>query len=281
LKHVTTLSALQTVRSASQLGNKRVAFVPTMGALHDGHRALFEAARSVADQVFASVFVNPLQFGPGEDFEAYPRDLPGDLQRLEDWGVEVAFTPSPEVMYPSGHRTYVEVSGITEDLCGASRPGHFRGVATVVLKLLNAVRPSLALFGEKDFQQLVVIRSLVRDLSLPVEIVGVETVREPDGLARSSRNVRLSAEDRLRATGLYRALQAGKACLEGGAEKPLEVMQAVSNALSGDGIEPEYVALRRFLDLGRVRDLKTPFLVLVAAKFGSTRLIDNLILRRP
>jgi pantoate--beta-alanine ligase len=229
-----------------------VALVPTMGALHAGHTALFDVARRECDVVVASVFVNPAQFDQSADLAAYPRDLERDVEIADDHGVDVVFAPSAAELYPAGFATWVEPAGAAEGLEGAHRPGHFRGVATICLKLFNVVRPQCAYFGRKDAQQVAVVRQMVRDLNVPVEIRVVETVRDPDGLALSSRNARLSPEERARAVAIPRALETRD-------------VERARTVLANAGVEPEYVA---------VADFDGPTLA-VAARVGDVRLIDN------
>ncbi|HID10262.1 MAG TPA: pantoate--beta-alanine ligase, partial [Candidatus Latescibacteria bacterium] len=206
---------------------ERIGFVPTMGYLHEGHLSLVRLAKERSDRIVVSIFVNPIQFGPQEDYNRYPRDLKRDLRVLRDLGVDAAFVPSVEEMYPEGFCTYVHVEGLTEGLCGAFRPGHFRGVTTVVTKLFLAVRPHVAAFGQKDAQQAFVIKRMVRDLNMDVEIVVGPTVREEDGLAMSSRNMYLSPDERRQATVLYRALMRAKAMVEAGERDPKAVVGAM------------------------------------------------------
>ena len=255
----------------------RVGVVMTMGALHDGHRALMRLARAAADVVVVTIFVNPLQFGPAEDLAKYPRTLEADLVACEAEGVDLVFTPTPEVVYPDEPLVRVTAGALGEVLCGASRPGHFDGVLTVVSKLLHLTRPDVAFFGEKDAQQLALIRRMVRDLDFPVEVVGVPTVREPDGLALSSRNVYLSPEQRVTALALSRALRAGHAAGADGPEAVTNAARAVLDAEPGlrldylDLVDPDTLApLDRSHDAG---------LLAVAAWVGSTRLIDNVTIR--
>jgi pantoate--beta-alanine ligase len=252
-----------------------------MGNLHAGHLALIGAARAQATRVVASIFVNPLQFGPTEDLDAYPRTFEQDRIGLESARCHLLFAPRVETLYPRGlgAQTRVEVPGLSEILCGASRPGHFRGVATVVCKLFNMVQPDLALFGEKDFQQLLVVRRMVEDLAMPIEVQGVETVREPDGLAMSSRNGYLSPEERERAPALYRALARARDALIDGAT-PEVVEQEAEDALRAAGLAPDYVQVRRADDLEPPGDQDLDLVILAAAQLGRARLIDNLRLRR-
>src|SRR4030042_416278 len=215
-------------RAASwRAGALKVALVPTMGYFHPGHLGLMEYGRPLGGRVVGSLFVNPAQFGPQEDYGRYPRDLERDAEMARGVGVDVLYTPSAEQMYPPGYQTYVEVEGLTRSLCGASRPGHFRGVATVVLKLFNQVQPQAAIFGEKDYQQLAVVKRMSADLDLPLEIVGRPIVREPDGLAMSSRNTYLSPEERAAALCLYRALLSARELLLSGAKSREQVLEAV------------------------------------------------------
>jgi pantoate--beta-alanine ligase len=252
--------------------------VPTMGALHEGHLALIRSARQECGVVAVSIFVNPTQFGPTEDYAAYPRPLERDLSLCEEQGVDFVFHPQAGDMFPGGYSTYVEVEGLSEILCGASRPGHFRGVATVVLKLLNIVRPHRAYFGEKDYQQLVIIRRLVKDLNAPVEVVGVPTVRDSDGLALSSRNEYLSAEERQKALSLNRALLAGKAAFEKGERSADAIEKIIRKGLQKPGIVVEYIQVVEPESLGRPAELSGPVWALVAARVGKTRLIDNMLI---
>ena len=262
--------------------DRRIALVPTMGNLHRGHLALVEAALEAADRVVVSLFVNPLQFGPGEDYERYPRTLAADREALEGIGAHLLFAPAEAELYPHGREehTRVEVPGLSDILCGASRPGHFAGVATVVAKLFGIVQPDLALFGEKDYQQLLVIRRLVRDLCLPLEVLGRPTVREADGLALSSRNLYLTVEERRRAPALYRALSRAARDLAEGREPTTVEARGLAD-LRAAGLRPDYFAVRRAADLNPPgpddRDLR----VLAAAYLGGARLIDNLPARRP
>ena len=251
---------------------RKIALVPTMGALHDGHRQLLRTARRLPNAVLAtSIFVNPLQFGQGEDFERYPRPLEADLDVCREERVELVFTPEKEALYPPGAHVTVHPGPLGDELEGAARPGHFAGVLTVVAKLFNIVRPDYALFGEKDYQQLVLIKRMVRDLNLEVNVIGVPIVREADGLARSSRNVYLDAEQRAAAVALSAALQAGARVSAGGPGVVLDSARAVLD--KEPGVDVDYLELRD-PDLGPAPDRGAARL-LVAARVGSTRLIDN------
>lgn len=260
----------------------RIGFVPTMGNLHAGHQSLVDAARARCHRVVASVFVNPTQFGPNEDFGRYPRTLDADAIGLTAHGCDLLFAPAVDTLYPFGidAATQVNVPGVTEPLEGEFRPGHFAGVATVVLRLLNLVQPDVALFGRKDYQQLLTIRRLAADLCLPIEIVDVATMREPDGLAMSSRNQYLSADDRPRAARIHATLQEMRVSLQRG-KKIATIEHDAVQALEGAGFRVDYAAVRRAADLASPAPKERVGLIaLVAARLGSTRLIDNLPLDR-
>lgn len=254
----------------------RVGFVPTMGYLHDGHAALVRRARAECDVVVASIFVNPLQFGAGEDFATYPRDLDRDLAILAADGTDLVFVPEANEFYPEGAASAVVVGGVAQPLEGAFRPGHFRGVATVVAMLFNAVLPNVAYFGEKDWQQLQVVRRMVRDLHIPVEIVPVRTVREPDGLAMSSRNVRLSADDRARALCVPRAIGAACNLYLTGERSPAKLEAAMRDVLAAEpAAVPDYAVVVDGESLQPVETVGDSARVLVAVRLGGVRLIDN------
>jgi len=273
---IATIPALrETIRSWRTFGDT-VAFVPTMGNLHAGHLRLVEEARKLASRVVVSIFVNPTQFCAGEDFGAYPRTPEEDEDRLKGSGADLLFMPYADEVYPAGAVTVVEVPGVSDDLCGKFRPGHFRGVATVVCKLFNMVQPDVALFGEKDWQQLTVIRRMVVDLNLPLHVVGVPTVRESSGLAMSSRNAYLSGEEKQRATALHRSLLQAKAKLEAGMRDYPAIEAASVQMLQNEGFRIDYFTIRRLDDLTGPRTDDTDFVVLVAAWLGRARLIDNI-----
>lgn len=256
-----------------------IAFVPTMGYFHRGHLSLMEYGRSVGDKLAVSLFVNPTQFGPGEDLDRYPRDLDRDAALAREVGVDVLFTPATEQMYPPGYQTFVTVEEVSRGLCGASRPGHFRGVATVVLKLFNIVMPHVAIFGEKDYQQLVVIRRLVADLNLPIEVVGRPIVREEDGLAMSSRNTYLSPEERRAALCLYRALQAARRLVSARKNRREEILATVRQVISQTPYTRiDYLALVDPETLEEVDAVRGAARLALAVWVGNTRLIDNCLL---
>jgi len=258
---------------AARARGERVAFVPTMGALHEGHVKLLREARGLGQRLALSIFVNPTQFGPNEDLARYPRDLPGDLAKAAGAGTDVAFVPDARDVYPAGFQTTVEVRELARGLCGPFRPGHFAGVATVVCKLFNVVRPDVAVFGEKDYQQLAIVRRMVTDLDMGIEIVGIPTVREPDGLAMSSRNAYLSPQERARALSLSRALFAARDAAAGGARDGALLVAQARAALDVDRVD--YVELVDADTLQQVTDLRRPAVLAVAAFVGRTRLIDN------
>jgi pantoate--beta-alanine ligase len=259
-----------------------IAFVPTMGFLHEGHLTLMREGRRRASLLASSLFVNPTQFAPNEDFSRYPRNFERDCELMETVPVDVLFAPEPDVMYPSGSQTWVEATDITQGLCGAHRPGHFRGVTTVVAKLFNVVKPHVALFGEKDYQQLRSIQRMVTDLNFDLEIVPVPTVRERDGLAMSSRNAYLSPEERERALALSRALEAASECFRAGACTPIQLACAARAVLERTkGLEIEYIEAVDAESLQRVERNDRPIVVAIAARVGKTRLIDNMVFARP
>ena len=255
-----------------------IALVPTMGNLHEGHLSLLKQARSIADRTVVSIFVNPIQFGKGEDYERYPSTLEEDRKKLAENGLDLLFAPDLKQLYPSGtdSDTRITVPDLSNILCGEFRPGHFSGVATVVMKLLINVQPHVALFGEKDYQQLLVIRRMVRDLCMPVEIIGAPTEREPDGLALSSRNAYLNKEERAKAPLIYRTLQeAGEKLHHPDASIPA-IEKAGLDQLAAAGFRPEYFSVRRTSDLGPVQEGDNELSILVAAWLGGARLIDNI-----
>lgn len=268
---------MQACAAAWQQAGQKIAFVPTMGNLHVGHLSLVEMAMTVADRVVVSIFVNPLQFNEGNDFEAYPRTLDDDLQQLAGYRVDAVFAPSEADLYPHGREglTWVEVPTLSTMLEGASRPGHFRGVTTVVAKLFHLVQPQVAVFGEKDYQQLLVVRQMVADLNFPVEIIGLPTRREADGLALSSRNTRLTVTERRIAPALYRSLRALREKIRAGANDFGQLESQMMLELRQQGMDPEYLCVRSAKDLGPAR-AGDDLVIVAAARLGQTRLIDNL-----
>jgi len=255
-----------------------IAFVPTMGFLHEGHLSLMREGRQRASLMASSLFVNPTQFGPNEDFSRYPRNFEGDCAMMRQVPVDVLFAPEPDVMFPRGSQTWVEVTEMTGGLCGAHRPGHFRGVTTVVAKLFNIVKPHIALFGEKDYQQFRAIERMVEDLNFDIQIVPVPTIREPDGLAMSSRNAYLSSDQRRQALALSGALRAAAAAFKAGARDPHELVQAARRSLEGTPeVQVEYVEAVDARTLENVARIERPVVVAIAARLGPTRLIDNMV----
>ncbi|MDP4650821.1 MAG: pantoate--beta-alanine ligase [Haliea sp.] len=277
MRTYTAIAALQSsLRNCRQQG-QRIAFVPTMGNLHEGHLDLVRKARTLADVVIVSIFVNPLQFGPNEDLDAYPRTLAADKEKLFSEGVQHLFLPEPQDMYPEGMalQTQVQVPDLSETLCGSSRPGHFTGVTTVVSKLFNIVQPDVAVFGEKDFQQLTIIRKMVTDLCMPIHIEGVATARDTDGLAKSSRNGFLSADQRSLAPLIHETLVSCRDAIACGFDNFLQLESHARMQLLQAGFEPDYFAIRDARTLRAVNEDTEEIAILAAARLGSTRLIDN------
>ena len=273
------ISGMQRTADALRAGGRRIGFVPTMGYLHEGHASLIRHARKRADEVVVSIFVNPAQFGPGEDYQTYPKDLDRDLRLIREAGADTVFIPSAEEMYPPDFATFVHVEGLTEGLCGVARPGHFRGVTTVVAKLFTSVKPHLAVFGQKDAQQALVIRRMVRDLNLDVEVQIAPTVREPDGLAMSSRNIYLNPDERLQAPALYQALRLAQQMARAGERNAPKIIQKMRDLISErPGARIDYVSIVDTQGLRPVEQLAGEVLVAVAVRFGRARLIDNVIL---
>ena len=276
---VETRDALRVELAGARLAGKTIGFVPTMGALHAGHAALIQQARQENDFVIVSIFVNPTQFGPNEDFQRYPRPFDKDVALCEELGVDLIFHPAPEALYPPGYRTYVEVTGLQNGLCGATRPGHFRGVATVVLQLFNLVNPDRAYFGQKDAQQVRIIQQLVSDLHLRVKAVVAPTVRDSDGLALSSRNQYLDPEQRRHAPVLWQALNEARARIEAGERDAVAIQRFLTERINATpGAVLDYAAVVDANSLEPIAQLRGPALLALAVKFGSTRLIDNLVI---
>lgn len=266
------------VRQARAKGHS-IGFVPTMGYLHEGHLELMRRARGQCDTVVVSIFVNPTQFGPGEDLASYPRDLERDARMAEGVGADAVFNPGAEEIYPPGYCTYVDVERITENLCGASRPGHFRGVATVVTKLFNIVKPDYAFFGQKDAQQVLIIKRMAADLNMEVEVVTVPTVRERDGLAMSSRNLYLGPEQRRAALVLSKSLNRAAEEVRAGERNAAKIRQLVIDMIKAEPLaDIDYVEIYSHPDLEPVDTIKGPTLLALAVKMGRARLIDNIIL---
>jgi len=278
MKIVESVKEMQVLTGRFRQAGRTIAFVPTMGYLHRGHLELLREGRKRGDVLVLSIYVNPTQFGAGEDLEKYPRNLERDYKMAEGEGVDVVFCPASGEMYPEHYQTFVNVEEVTGNLCGLSREGHFRGVATVCCKLFNIINPQVAIFGQKDFQQLVVIRRMVQDLNMGLSIIGLPTVREPDGLAMSSRNVYLSEKERETALCLSRALLRAKGLFEGGAREAPKILKAVTELLT----ESPLVCLEyaKICDLTTLKDiplLDRPAVLALAAKVGQTRLIDNYV----
>ena len=276
---IQTVREMQRWSEDQRLERKTVAFVPTMGFLHEGHLSLVREAKNRGDVVVVSIFVNPMQFNQTSDFDKYPRDEDQDERALEALGTDVLFMPPPAEIYPDGYQSAVEVEKVSQPLCGAFRPGHFRGVTTVVAKLFNMVKPHCALFGEKDFQQCVVIKRMVRDLNFDIDIVTLPTVREDDGLAMSSRNARLSAAERETSLCVSRALTAAQELVSGGQASPVVILQAVQQILTQNAeVRVEYASLCQPETLEEVEQISGPTLLAIAVWVGDVRLIDNRVL---
>lgn len=270
---------MRAIVTEAKKNNQTIGLVPTMGYLHQGHLSLMEKARENCAVLITSIFVNPLQFGVGEDYEEYPRDLTKDSILAEEVGVDYIFAPIVDDMYPKGHLTFVETEKITQMMCGNSRPGHFTGVTTVVTKLFNIVQPDEAYFGEKDAQQLIIIKKMVQDLNIPVQVIGLPIVREADGLAMSSRNVYLNAEERSQAVVLNKSLKKAEQLLNEGVRNLTEIKVAIESTLAQAPLaQIDYVEIRNGEDLSPLEEVFTgKILIALAVKFGDTRLIDNMI----
>lgn len=276
---IETIAEMKAFSRAARLSGATVGFVPTMGYLHEGHLSLMRQVQAQTDKLVVSIFVNPTQFGPNEDLAKYPRDLPRDTELCASVGVDAIFLPTPAMMYPDGYHTYVNVENLTTSLCGASRPGHFRGVTTVVLKLFNIVNPDVAAFGRKDYQQLQVLKRMVVDLNLDVKILEGQTVREADGLALSSRNKYLNGEQRSNALVLSRSLKQAHALYAAGERDPLAIVKAVKDSISATpGCSVDYVELVDAQHLSPIASIAKPAVLALAVKLGNTRLIDNTVL---
>lgn len=277
MKLIHTIVEMQACSHDWQQAGVKIAFVPTMGNLHAGHLDLVKKAMQVAERIVVSIFVNPMQFNEDSDFEAYPRTLDADIQKLDDYRVDALFVPSANEFYPQGreHVTWVEVPELSSFLEGSSRPGHFRGVTTVVAKLFNCVQPQVAIFGEKDFQQLLVVQRMGADLNFPIDIIGIPTRREEDGLAMSSRNSRFSVAERQKAPALYRALRGLREKILAGENDFARLESQAMAQISAEGMMPEYISVRSAKDLG-VPQTEADLVIVAAARLGQTRLIDNI-----
>jgi pantoate--beta-alanine ligase len=277
MKFIRTIKDIKKHLGQIRSRRQRVALVPTMGYLHEGHLSLIREARRLASVVVSSVFVNPTQFSPSEDLDRYPRDLSGDKRKLKHEGVTIMFAPDTAEIYPEGFQTYVDVTEVTRDYCGATRPGHFRGVTSIVNKMFNIVKPDVAIFGQKDYQQLVAIRQMVRDLSMEVDVVGMPTLREEDGLAMSSRNAYLSPSQRQQATAIFRGLRKAKRLLDSGERDSAELAAVVLDLLREEqDIRVEYVSVCDPETLERIPEVESSAILLVAIRIAETRLIDNI-----
>lgn len=279
IKIINKISRMQKITSDIKKRGEKISFVPTMGALHEGHLSLVKMAKNYAKNLIVSIFVNPIQFGPKEDFNKYPRDIKGDIQKLEPLGVNYVFVPSIEEMYEEGYETYVEVKNLTQHLCGLRREGHFRGVAVVCLKLFNICNPDFAIFGEKDYQQLLVIKKMVRDLNLPLKIISHPTVREKDGLAMSSRNLYLREDERKKAAVIYKTLKHLQTIIINGNDNATEIQKLGIKMIEDEGGVVQYLNICDPETLDDIQEIKKDVLIATAVFFGKTRLIDNIIVR--
>lgn len=279
MKIVTAISEMQSLADSFRKESKTIGFVPTMGFLHAGHVSLMQRAQQECDVVVASIFVNPTQFGPNEDLDRYPRDEAGDRKTCEAAGVDVLFMPTASEMYPEKPSVFISVEGLSDILEGAIRPGHFRGVATVVAKLFNIVKPQKAFFGQKDYQQCAVVKRMVKGLDMDVEVVAIATMREPDGLAMSSRNSYLSPGERLKAAVIYRALSAAEQLAKTGVRQPEALKSKIQAVVREEkGIELDYLEIVDPESLARLASAQDRMVLLIAVRIGRTRLIDNLVL---
>ena len=279
LQRVSSISTMKEISQSLRKQNMTIGFVPTMGCLHAGHLNLVKRSLETCDRTVVSIFVNPTQFGPNEDLDTYPRQLESDIEKLETLGIDILFHPTQEEMYPAGYKTYVQVQDITEHLCGKSRPGFFKGVSTVVLKLFNIVQPHNAYFGEKDWQQLAVIEALVEDLNLGVAIIRVPLVRETDGLAMSSRNRYLSPQERQTALSLSRSLQQARDSIRQGITSAKVISKSIRQCLSEkEGTEIDYISICDPKNFTKKEEIRGRTLIALAVKVGPSRLIDNCII---
>ena len=279
MRIIESIKEMQSFSESLRLSGKRISFVPTMGYFHEGHLSLMKEARRTADQVIVSIYVNPTQFGPKEDFSKYPRDFERDARMAGEVGVDVIFFPPNAEMYPEGYQTYVDVEQVTQNLCGVSRPGHFRGVTTICCKLFNIVKPHSAIFGRKDYQQLAAIKRMVADLNLDLEIVGMPTFREPDGLAMSSRNVYLSKEERASALTLVASLKLAQKLYAGGERNAAVMISEAEKLIKGASFtEIDYIKICDTATLQDVNLIQGEVVMALAVKVGKTRLIDNSVL---
>jgi pantoate--beta-alanine ligase len=278
---VRQIKEMQMISERLRKKGKRIGFVPTMGYLHDGHLSLVKKAKDLCDSVVVSIFVNPTQFCPGEDFQRYPRDEEGDKAKLDAEGVDFLFIPEAIEMYPSAHQTSVDVTEVSKGLCGDFRPGHFRGVATVVSKLFNIVKPHVAVFGEKDYQQLLVVKRMVEDLNFDIDIIPGVLVREEDGIAMSSRNTYLSPENRKKARVLYQSLMKAKVLFDAGEKRIPSLLESIEKTIkSVNGVSLQYVEIRDAETLEKIDRVNRAAVIAVAAIVGPVRLIDNIVLGR-
>ena len=280
MKIVDNISRMSTLSKMTKKEGKSIGFVPTMGYLHEGHMSLVKTAKKHTDMTVMSIFVNPLQFGPEEDFDKYPRDFKHDEQVAMAAGVDVLFYPSMKDMYPEGYTTYISVEGLTDTLCGASRPGHFEGVATVVAKLFNIVKPNIAYFGQKDAQQAIVIKKMTEDLNMDIEIKVLPIVREESGLAMSSRNMYLSEDEKMQALVLYQSLKKAESLINKGEKDPKKIIKVMEEMIKKEkDVKVDYISVVNTMNLKDAAVISGEVLIALAAFVGKTRLIDNIIIK--
>ena len=280
MKIVSSISEMQNIADELRRNGKRIGVVPTMGYLHDGHLSLIRIAKQHADIVVTTIFVNPAQFAPNEDFNKYPRDTESDIAKVRDEGADILFLPDNTVIYPEGFSTYINVDGLSEKLCGRSRPGHFRGVTTVVAKLVNIINPTRAYFGQKDFQQTVIIKKMVRDLNFSIDVVVCPTVREHDGLAMSSRNAYLDEEQRKAASVIYKSLSMASDSIKSGIIKTDKIKELMLKVISEEALitDTDYASVYNPETLDEMTEVHGDVLIAVAVRMGTTRLIDNVLI---
>ncbi len=276
---IENIASMQAFAERKRMEGKLMGLVPTMGSLHEGHLTLIREAKGRTDIVVVSILVNPTQFGPGEDYDSYPRDLEGDARKVISAGGDIIFSPSASDMYPEGYLTYVDMGKVTEPLCGLSRPAHFRGVATIVSKLFNIIKPHKAFFGQKDYQQSVVIKRMVKDLNMDIDIIVLPTVREPDGLAMSSRNSYLSEEERKVSPVLYKSLTIASGMIRDGERNARKILSAIKRTIEKEPlVSIDYIAMTDSETLEDIDEIKGKTLIALAVRIGKTRLIDNILI---
>ena len=279
MKIIKTITEMKEYSHQLIMEQKKLVFVPTMGFLHEGHLALVKHGKKIGDRLVVSIFVNPTQFGQGEDFDSYPKDFNRDIELLENEGVDLLFFPNKDDLYPIDYKTYIDVKDISNHLCGLTRPGHFIGVATIVNKLFNIVKPNIAIFGMKDYQQLMIIKKMVKDLNLDVNVIGMPTVREIDGLAKSSRNTYLNKKERVLAVSIYKALSKAQELVDKGIYETKKIINETQKELSKEEIKIDYISICDPDTLIEINKINKPVIMAIAVYIGKCRLIDNMIIK--